>query len=152
MYTMEIFIGIMVLLVVLQINFFLAGIASDIAADKGYVQKKHFHICLWLGLVGYLIIIAMPDLKAREQREALLLLLNKMQTEYESAAAPTIINTAAPSKDYVKEQQLRPTPQPQRRPESTGSRQAPHQRPQQLEPTDHPPQYRRAGRTLEDNG
>lgn len=65
--------------------------------------------------------------------------------------APVDNRAKAFSNGYAEEQRQRPTPQPQRQPEQTGSRQIPYQRPQQLEPTDHPPKYRRAGRTLEDN-
>lgn len=34
---------------------------ARIAADKGYTEKKWFHYCFWLGLVGFLMVCAMPD-------------------------------------------------------------------------------------------
>jgi len=34
---------------------------AKIAADKGYTERKWFHYCFWLGLIGYLMVCAMPD-------------------------------------------------------------------------------------------
>ena len=34
---------------------------AKIAEDKGYTEKKWFHYCFWLGLVGFLMVCAMPD-------------------------------------------------------------------------------------------
>lgn len=36
---------------------------AGIAADKGYTERKWFHYCFWLGLVGILMVCAMPDKK-----------------------------------------------------------------------------------------
>ena len=38
---------------------------AGIAADKGYTEKKWFHYCFWLGLVGFLMVCAMPDKNRR---------------------------------------------------------------------------------------
>lgn len=37
---------------------------ARIAADKGYPDRHYFHYCFWLGLVGILMIVAMPDKKS----------------------------------------------------------------------------------------
>lgn len=34
---------------------------ESVAADKGYEDSKYFHFCFWLGMVGYLLVIALPD-------------------------------------------------------------------------------------------
>ena len=39
---------------------------ARIAADKGYTERKWFHYCFWLGLVGYLMVCAMPDKTGRQ--------------------------------------------------------------------------------------
>ncbi len=39
---------------------------ARIAADKGYTERKWFHYCFWLGLVGFLMVCAMPDRGRRE--------------------------------------------------------------------------------------
>lgn len=36
---------------------------ARIAADKGYPDRRYFHYCFWLGLVGVLMVVAMPDRK-----------------------------------------------------------------------------------------
>ncbi|MBQ8952555.1 MAG: hypothetical protein IJ048_00435 [Clostridia bacterium] len=40
---------------------------ARIAADKGYKERKWFHYCFWLGLIGYLMVCAMPDKKRRRK-------------------------------------------------------------------------------------
>ena len=34
---------------------------ARIAADKGYTERKWWHYVFWLGLIGILMICAMPD-------------------------------------------------------------------------------------------
>lgn len=31
------------------------------AKDKGYIEKKYFWLCFLLGMVGYLLVVALPD-------------------------------------------------------------------------------------------
>lgn len=38
---------------------------AQIAADKGYTERKWFHYCFWLGFVGFLMVCAMPDKNRR---------------------------------------------------------------------------------------
>jgi len=38
---------------------------AKIAADKGYTERKWFHYCFWLGIVGVLMVCAMPDKTGR---------------------------------------------------------------------------------------
>ncbi len=69
---------ILVLGVLVALNGLLAGNASSIAEEKGYEKKKWFHMCFWLGLFSYLMIIAMPDKKIRQQNEEMLRLQQEM--------------------------------------------------------------------------
>ena len=50
---------ILALLIVLQ--YYVAKQFESVAKDKGYADSKYFHLCFWLGLVGYLLVIALPD-------------------------------------------------------------------------------------------
>ena len=52
---------LMILAVVLIINYFVAKQFESVAYDKGYNDSKYFHFCFWLGIVGYLLVIALPD-------------------------------------------------------------------------------------------
>ena len=53
----------LVLLIAVLIWFKAAKNMAGLAADKGYTEKKWFHYCFWLGLVGFLMVCAMPDKK-----------------------------------------------------------------------------------------
>lgn len=33
----------------------------EVAEKKGHHDKKYFWICFWLGIVGFLLVIALPD-------------------------------------------------------------------------------------------
>lgn len=48
----------------LTLNYFIAEWFSEAAEDKGYgnfADRKYFWICFWLGFIGYLLVIALPD-------------------------------------------------------------------------------------------
>ena len=68
---MNLTIIVLVIIAYLIINGILAGSAGDIVADKGYDERKWFHMCFWLGLFAYLVIAGMPDLKLRQQLEGI---------------------------------------------------------------------------------
>lgn len=74
----EIVVVATVLIIAIIIDAKIAKNMQGIAADKGYEGRKYWHYCFWLGLIGYAMIIAMPDRKAQEQRQAI---LNKMQSK-----------------------------------------------------------------------
>lgn len=39
----------------------IAGWFSKVASEKGYSSPKYFWICFFMGLVGQLLVIALPD-------------------------------------------------------------------------------------------
>ena len=45
----------------LTLDYFIAKWFSEAAEDKGYDDRKCFWICFWLGFIGYLLVIALPD-------------------------------------------------------------------------------------------
>lgn len=53
------------LVVVLLLNYYVANCFMTIAEHKGFDDRKYFHICFWLGMVGYLMVVALPDLRSR---------------------------------------------------------------------------------------
>ena len=53
-----IFLGLIIGII---LNAYIAGQFRIAAADKGYDSSKYFHICFWLGIIGYLLVIALPD-------------------------------------------------------------------------------------------
>ena len=57
---------IIAFIVGIVLHLYASSVASGIASDKGYSEGKWFHICFWFSVFGFIIIAAMPDLKARE--------------------------------------------------------------------------------------
>lgn len=45
----------------LILNFFISLEFGRIAEAKGHSSRRYFHFCFWLGLVGILMVIALPD-------------------------------------------------------------------------------------------
>lgn len=63
--TAYILIPAIFLLISLYINFILARKFEDIATQKGYDSSVHsFAMCFWLGIIGYIYVAALPNLKA----------------------------------------------------------------------------------------
>lgn len=56
-----IFVSAIGLIVVLVVNYVIADNFMTIAQDKGHNERKYFHFCFWLGIVGYLMVVALPD-------------------------------------------------------------------------------------------
>lgn len=54
-------IGILIVLVYFVLAYFIAGWFSEVAREKGYSSPKYFWICFFMGLVGQLLVIALPD-------------------------------------------------------------------------------------------
>lgn len=73
-YTVGFIVGAILYLIV---NGILASKASDAADDKGYDKRTWFHMCFWLGPVAYLVVAALPDFAARQQRKEILDLLKQ---------------------------------------------------------------------------
>ena len=47
--------------VAIWIDWYIAKQFQEVAKAKGYHASKYFWICFWLGFVGYLLVIALPD-------------------------------------------------------------------------------------------
>lgn len=71
--------GIFVVLVVyLVINGITAYYMKNVAYAKGYDDNAHaFAMCFWLGIVGLLYVVALPDLVQRKNQEEIIALLRK---------------------------------------------------------------------------
>lgn len=54
-------IGILIVLVYFVLASIIAGWFSEVAREKGYSSPKYFWICFFMGLVGQLLVIALPD-------------------------------------------------------------------------------------------
>lgn len=45
----------------LVLDYFIAEWFAEATYAKGYHESKYFWICFWLGFIGYLLVIALPD-------------------------------------------------------------------------------------------
>ena len=53
--------SLIVLALVIWLIWYIAKQFEEAAQKKGYTQKKYFWICFFLGAIGYLLVIALPD-------------------------------------------------------------------------------------------
>lgn len=58
---MEFLLLCIVLALLIWLDWYLAKQFEIAAQAKGYEEKKYFWISFWLGMVGYLLVIALPD-------------------------------------------------------------------------------------------
>ena len=56
-----IFIYLLFLAGLIVLQWYAAKWFAQIAADKGYYDRKYFWICFWLSGIGQLLVVAMPD-------------------------------------------------------------------------------------------
>jgi hypothetical protein len=47
--------------VVIGVDYLLAKEFQAAALAKGYAQKKYFWLCFLLGMMGYILVVALPD-------------------------------------------------------------------------------------------
>lgn len=52
---------IIILALAIYINCIIAKNFQNIATLKGFNNKKYFWFCFWLGVVGYFMVIALPN-------------------------------------------------------------------------------------------
>lgn len=68
------------LVVLALVNYNMAQNMQGIVEKKGYTDLRVVAICFWLGIIGYLYVIALPDLEERR-------LLKKIAGEAEEEIA-----------------------------------------------------------------
>lgn len=52
---------LLVAVVALCLAWYLANQFYKVAEEKGFTDRKYLWICFWLGVIGYLLVIALPD-------------------------------------------------------------------------------------------
>ena len=55
------FITLLIIAIILWVLYLIAKEFYAAALAKGYSDKKYFWFCFLLGMVGYLLVIALPD-------------------------------------------------------------------------------------------
>ncbi len=70
--------GIIIILIVLVIHFVASSLMRSVAIQKGYGDDIHaWAVCFWLGLFGYLYVIALPDKILQSQNQQIIELLKE---------------------------------------------------------------------------
>lgn len=79
---MGIFWGIIIFLLIILVNAIGAYLMKNAATQKGYGEDVHaWAICFFLGIFGYLYIIALPDKIVQSQNQKIIELLNQKEVE-----------------------------------------------------------------------
>ena len=60
-----VFACIVALIILVYLDYVISSFFAQAAEEKGYNEKKYFWISFWFGIVGYLLVIALPDKHAR---------------------------------------------------------------------------------------
>lgn len=67
---------VIIIVVYLVINGIVASFMKNAAYAKGYDDNAHaFAMSFWLGVAGWLYVVALPDLVARENQERIIQIL-----------------------------------------------------------------------------
>lgn len=66
---MLIFLTVVAIIILLIIQFFIACEFEEIATEKGFYEKTYFWWTFLLGIVGMLMVIALPDRNIKEQEK-----------------------------------------------------------------------------------
>lgn len=64
-----VFVYLLAFAAITVLNCFISKWFAEAAKEKGYRSKKYFWICFWLGMIGYLLVNALPDRGAAGQSE-----------------------------------------------------------------------------------
>ena len=65
-FTVILILGLGIFLHILIVNEF-----ASIAEKKGHRRNRYWHLCFWLGIMGILAVIALPDMNTREAQKIL---------------------------------------------------------------------------------
>lgn len=72
----------LILVIAFILKYFIAGWFFEAAEMKGYHDRKYFHICFWLGSVGYLLVIALPDRGNGKQSQRIASTVSTVNPQY----------------------------------------------------------------------
>ena len=81
----EVVLIYLVIIGLLVINGFLAKQMANVAAMKGYGEEIHaWAWCFWLGIIGYIYVLSLPDKVAQSQSQQIIELLKTRKENKEN--------------------------------------------------------------------
>ena len=76
-------VAIVVIILLWKLNEIIASHMEEAAAKKGYGEEAHvYKMCFWLGAIGYLYTIALPDLNQQKKLDKIIKLLAPQTPKY----------------------------------------------------------------------
>ena len=75
------------MVVILSLNAVIACEFLEVANNKGYYSIKYFWYCFLFGIVGWLLVIALPDMSNRVMMNKMLNAINKEDKQHTNGAA-----------------------------------------------------------------
>jgi len=63
---MEFLVSVVIPAICLIVYITISGMFYRIALEKGYDNMSRWGVCFWLGIVGWIYVASLPDLKVRE--------------------------------------------------------------------------------------
>ena len=70
-------------LILIAINFIVSRMFKRIAVYKGHDDSSIFAMCFFLGIAGYLYVLALPDLYADDRQKEIIKLLKNLNSKKE---------------------------------------------------------------------
>ncbi len=59
-------VSVIIFIVLVLVNYNMAQNMQSVVEKKGYTDVRVVAMCFWLGIIGYLYVIALPDLELRK--------------------------------------------------------------------------------------
>jgi len=94
---LAIILYLVALIIIIVVHCLVVGEFASIAEEKGFERRRYWHFCFWLGFIGYLIVVALPNRKLTELSKAL------TDLKVESAGNKTTASAKKPAANYLPE-------------------------------------------------
>lgn len=73
-----VFCGIILIVAIIILNWYIAEKFQNIASEKGYDDRAYFWWCFFMGSVGYFMVCALPDRGCEDKLESVRVELGKI--------------------------------------------------------------------------
>ncbi len=94
-------LSLALLALLIYVIIFVTGEFADIAERKGYDRRRYWHVAFWLGGIGYLIIIGLPDMNTRTAQKLIASRLSDLNETLKRSGANQPTGNAVSSSVYT---------------------------------------------------
>ena len=78
-------VSVIIFIVLVLVNYNMAQNMQSVVEKKGYTDVRVVALCFWLGLFGYLYVIALPDLEEHKLLKQIVVELDKSEENFGKA-------------------------------------------------------------------